>query len=505
MTPRFTRAATALALILPAQSATALTPEEAWASIEALSSSYGQTVTVAGTDRSGDTLTVSGITYAMTVADGPTVTATVGSATFRDRGDGTVEITYPAGYEALIAFPEGADGPKSLTLAVTWDQLSIIGSGTAEAAIFDMTAAAMTFTAKDIIDQDGTALDMSGVATLTGLSGGYSAQPGGTVTTFTNDMTAETMELTVNAKEPGGEGVLSGSMKTGALAIKSKTGMVDQALIQSGNISAALAAGFMVDTALESGPISMVFDFSDRTTTGHFDGTLTGAAVHVLLNADELDYGYALRGGSFNATGFDMPLQQIASSFGEIALAIAMPVKASDTPEPFSATLRLVDLTMTEEVWAIFDPGQQLKRDPVTLITDIDGTGAWTVDILDPAAQMDSGPDLPAKLFTLELTEVLARAAGAQVAAAGGLTFDNANLQPYGGFPAPTGKITVTMDGINALLDALVAIGVVPEDDMMGARMGLAMFARPGANPDQLVSEIEFRDGGLFVNGQQMF
>ena len=152
-----------------------------------------------------------------------------------------------------------------------------------------MTAAAMTFTAKDIIDQDGTALDMSGVATLTGLSGGYSAQPGGTVTTFANDMTAETMELTVNAKEPGGEGVLSGSMKTGALAIKSKTGMVDQALIQSGNISAALAAGFMVDTALESGPISMVFDFSDRTTTGHFDGTLTGAAVHVLLNAEELD------------------------------------------------------------------------------------------------------------------------------------------------------------------------------------------------------------------------
>ena len=43
------RALTALALILSAQSAAALTPEEAWAGWQALGSTSGQTITATGT------------------------------------------------------------------------------------------------------------------------------------------------------------------------------------------------------------------------------------------------------------------------------------------------------------------------------------------------------------------------------------------------------------------------------------------------------------------------
>ena len=40
----------------------------------------------------------------------------------------------------------------------------------------------------------------------------------------------------------------------------------------------------------------------------------------------------------------------------------------------------------------------------------------------------------------------------------------------------------------------------------MGPRMMMAMFARPvEGNPDQLQTEIEFREGGaIFANGQQI-
>jgi hypothetical protein len=38
----------------------------------------------------------------------------------------------------------------------------------------------------------------------------------------------------------------------------------------------------------------------------------------------------------------------------------------------------------------------------------------------------------------------------------------------------------------------------------MGARMMLGVFTRPGAGPDEVTSVIEFRDGGLFANGQQL-
>jgi hypothetical protein len=38
----------------------------------------------------------------------------------------------------------------------------------------------------------------------------------------------------------------------------------------------------------------------------------------------------------------------------------------------------------------------------------------------------------------------------------------------------------------------------------MGARMMLGMFTRPGSEADQVTSVIEFKDGGLFANGQQL-
>ena len=60
--------ATALALILSAQTyggaALALTPEEAWASWQAMSAAAGQTLAAEGTARNGDTLVVSGISMA---------------------------------------------------------------------------------------------------------------------------------------------------------------------------------------------------------------------------------------------------------------------------------------------------------------------------------------------------------------------------------------------------------------------------------------------------------
>jgi hypothetical protein len=70
--------------------------------------------------------------------------------------------------------------------------------------------------------------------------------------------------------------------------------------------------------------------------------------------------------------------------------------------------------------------------------------------------------------------------------------------------PRPDGKVTVNIKGVNQLVDNLIALGILTDDDAMGFRMGLGMFARPGAGPDELVSEVEFKDGGLFANGMQL-
>ena len=49
-----------------------------------------------------------------------------------------------------------------------------------------------------------------------------------------------------------------------------------------------------------------------------------------------------------------------------------------------------------------------------------------------------------------------------------------------------------------------MAMGLVPDDQMMGMRMMMGMFAVP-AGEDALTSRIEFRDdGGIYANGQRI-
>jgi hypothetical protein len=71
--------------------------------------------------------------------------------------------------------------------------------------------------------------------------------------------------------------------------------------------------------------------------------------------------------------------------------------------------------------------------------------------------------------------------------------------------PMPLGEANVTVTGANALIDGLIATGLVAEEDAMGARMMMGMFMTPGANPDELTSKIEAKEGfAIFVNGQQI-
>ncbi|NGM44235.1 DUF2125 domain-containing protein [Rhodobacter sp. SGA-6-6] len=495
--------ATALALALSAQSALSLTPEEAWEGWQAMSAAAGQTISATGTARNGDTLVVSGISVGMTVPDGPVIASTIPEVSFRDLGDGSVEITYPPAYDVNLTATEGSD-KSSATLVVGQEEMKVVASGTVDAPKFDFTAKALTLTAKDVTDAEGKPVDVTGGLTLSGLSGSYAATPSGGGQSYDSTFAATSMALAVKGSEPEQNTTFDVTLTVAEPKFGGKSVMVSPELMQAGNMSAALAAGFMVDGSYGTGPIALSVDATEAGKPGHVEVALAGSSAHVKLDAQRMDYAFGVTGGTVNATGFDIPMPMVEGAFAEIAYGVAMPVAKATEPSDFSALFRMVDLTMTEDLWNMFDPGGALKRDPVTAILDVKGTGAWQVDILDPAVQMD-GPELPVKLFSLDLTQVLAKAAGAQVAATGALTFDNADLASYGGFPAPEGKVTVTLDGINALMDALVAIGVVSEDDVMGARMGLAMMAKPGAGPDQLVSEIEFRAGGsLFVNGVQM-
>lgn len=492
-------------LLLSSAPVAALTPEETWAAFQATATGAGQALTAASTARAGDTFTASGVEARVTTPDGFEMVSTLESLAFRDRGDGTVEVIYPATFTTAMTLPEGdPTAPKTLALMVINDGLSVIASGAPEALAYQATATSVTGTLTEAKDAAGAVMDLTGVISVSGVKASY-ATPQGTPAAQGMDtqFAADTLTVTAQGKGPDGS-TFNATLSATALTSKGLTVIVDPALMQT-NMAAALAAGTLINSEIATGPMAISVSGEGGGSSGGFDASFQQTSARVMLDKDRLDYGFSLKGGTMVARGMEMPFPEVASGFGEISLGFAMPVSASEQPQDFSALARFVDLTLTEDLWAMFDPGAALPRDPVSLILDLKGTGAWTVDILDPAAQVDSGPDLPARLYTLDIGEALVRAAGAQIVGVGGLTFDNANLDALGGFPAPTGKVTFTLTGINALLDALVAIGLVPEQELMSVRMGLAMMAKPGAGPDELISEIEFRAGSLFVNGQQMF
>ena len=105
----------------------------------------------------------------------------------------------------------------------------------------------------------------------------------------------------------------------------------------------------------------------------------------------------------------------------------------------------------------------------------------------------------------MTLKTLLVDAAGAKLSGTGDFTFDNTDLATFGGVPRPTGAVDLQLAGANGLLDKLVAMGLLPQEQAMGARMMMGLFAVPGEAEDTLSSKIEINDQGhVLANGQRI-
>jgi hypothetical protein len=91
------------------------------------------------------------------------------------------------------------------------------------------------------------------------------------------------------------------------------------------------------------------------------------------------------------------------------------------------------------------------------------------------------------------------------VTGAGAFTFDNTDTTTFPGVPAPTGQLDLKIVGANGLIDKLIQLGFLPEDQAMGARMMMGLFAKPvEGQEDTLTSTLEFKDKGFYANGQRL-
>lgn len=458
------------------------------------------------------------------------------------------EIVYPtvtvtARLAAADEAPTAAEMPFSMTLHdVKGDYRSVTGEGSVSS--YDMTASAMDLLLT--LREEGTAADP---ATGEDAGEGEGAVDGATAGDATGGDMADGGETAADTGT--GQGSLTLQSRIDGLTITGSMTAPTGQMNMAEKPHEALAAGLVIEGKLAMGKLSGTAEFTGTdpegaTSSGNASFASDSSELTVGMSKAGLTYDASAKGSKAQLTTSDLPFP-ISYAVETVSGTLAFPVAKSDQPQPYRLGYHLAGLTLADSVWDLFDPQKSLPRDPADIAIDLEGEAMVTEDLLDPAfsekmAQAageqaageqaaDGAPaedgatgedgatdedatgesatadgmtppaaiPVPFRPETVRITRFALDALGAQAEVTGDLRLPE-------GAPQPVGTIKGEFTGVNALLDKLVSAGLVPQEQMMAARMMVAMFARPVAdNPDQLQTEVEFReDGAILANGQQV-
>ncbi|WP_372604736.1 DUF2125 domain-containing protein [Actibacterium sp.] len=475
--------------------------KEVWENITAIAAMSNEQIT-GDVSQKGRTLTVSNTVFSY-AAQGISLTAPIGTLTLTEQKNGTVSISAPATYPMnVVLTPENG---KKLTTTVTIVQsgLEVIASGSRESLTYDFSAKAVGASFDGLAAEDGLN-EISADAAIAGLAGTYNVTPNGAMMLLKSNLAADALSIDFGAIAPEDQGDGHLKMKVAVTDIQTSTNSTMPEKVDYSDMSALIASGIRSDSSFTYGPATLALDFADNVESGTVDARAAAGSVNFALDAPSMRYGGAQRGVGVTVTSSKMPLPEVSMQIDSSDFQVEMPMIRTDDPVDFKLKTALKGLTISDMIWNLFDPTKQLPRDPANLVVDMTGLANWAVDIFDTAAVEDlDGP--VGELHALDVNDLELSIAGASLTGNGAFTFNNADLVTFNGLPAPTGSLNLRLEGGNGLMDKLVAMGLLQSDRVMGLRMMLGMFARPGGGVDTLVSDITVtEDGHVLANGQQL-
>ena len=260
--------------------------------------------------------------------------------------------------------------------------------------------------------------------------------------------------------------------------------------------SAIAGASVFPSVEYQSNYQSLAYDFDVDVpgTLFQLAGSNAGGFINGGFGPDGISFDIGASDAVVSLRSNEIPVPVDLSAAGT-RVAISMPATAEPQPSDFSVVLDYRDLVVSDALWSMFDPGQAIPRDPLTMQLDLSGTAQMFTDLIgmDPATL--AGP--PGELRSASLNGLTLSAAGAQLTGVGAVEF-----QPGAFPPMPVGQVDLALEGLTGLMNALTMAGLVPAEQAMMAQAMLGAFARPGAGPDTLESTIEFTPGGgITANG----
>ena len=480
-----------------------LTAQDVWSDWRAYLSSVGYEIS-ATEAMSGDTLTVSDMSMSMSIPemDGG-VTMSADTITFKENGDGTVQITMPATIPLMVT---GTEEGESFSVQVDISQTgyAMTASGDPSKLTYAYTAASVAVKlasvladGEDMSDNVQVEMSMSNVSSS-------STMTGGDIRAYDQRMSGDGITYSFSFNDPEGtdnaamSGMLTGVRLEGSSTIPSD--------MDPDNMRSMLDAGFKFDGAFSYSSGKTDLAGTDDGESFQFASASQGGDLRVAMDPNRIIYDVNQSQTAINVAGAEIPFP-IALEMAKTGFHMLLPVAKTDAEQDFEFSFTLGDFTMSEMIWGIFDPGGTLPRDPATITVDLVGKAKVLIDFLSPEFAEDMGMDVanPGELNAVTVRSLLLSAIGAELSGSGDFTFDNTDLQTFDGMPKPTGAVDLKLVGANGLIDNLISMGLVSDQDAMGARMMMGMLAVPGEGEDTLTSKIEINDQGhIIANGQRI-
>ncbi len=480
-----------------------ISASEAWADYRSDLAASGYKI--AGDEAmSGDTLTISNLSVKMAAeGDAPGVSMEIGTLGFTEVGDGTVSVEFPASFPFIIA----KEDDFKVVLTYSQDNQRIIASGMANDITYTYSADSIDLALSELVANGKPMADVMGLISVKDLTGSSRNQTG-ELRTITSAVT--TGEVTYKFRlidRLRSEDVMS--LPEGVISLNG--GMASLTMNADGvfpmmpdytDMAKMMADGFEFNFDMAWGKGGFDFSFSERGKKTAIASQSSGGNLAMDMNAESISYGLGAQGAKASVQTPDLPFP-VDYEFGELQANMAMPIRKSETPSDFSTLIKLVDFNTSDLIWGLGDPSGALPHDPATIILDLSGKVQLLVDLMD--AEVMSQTDQPGLLHALTLKALQLKIAGAELTGNGAFTFDNNDMETFPYFPRPDGTLDLKLVGGNGLLDKLIQMGLVQEDQAMGARLMMGLIAQRGEGEDTLTSKIEVKDGGqVYANGQRL-
>lgn len=483
-------AAPVMALLMCGTAQAALTANQAWADLQLTAGANGLKISVA-TEVAGDgELTLNGVTIA---PDGKPAIATISEVSVVEQDDGSVAF-FPGEIKLENT------GPAKI--GVTHQELSVSVFEDAGGLGYGLDADSLKIAVDSAEGTGNTAKSVLGNFDLTAIGGRYTRGKD----TLGIDISAERLVYDIKQKDAS-MGLDSAQISdtadvvlTGEITLPE--GIDLMSLQRTPAFVEAVRAGLGVSIEATQGiskgeivdnnpmmPMSLVFSAEPGSTT-------------VVANSDTFEVGTSVDGLALTARPPMVPAPVNASA-DSFSTGFSMPIVAQEEAGRYGLQVNLGNLVFDDTVWAMIDGTGALDHGPLDLNLDLGGLAKF--DALDVMMSSEAGapPKSAPELQTLDIRSLAVKALGAAANGTGAFTFDN-SMVATGGQPVPIGTADVRLEGANKLIDGLIAMGVITQDDAMGARMMMAMFGKPEGD-DVLTSKIEAKQGGsIFVNGQQI-